>query len=124
MGRATTIVSGMLLMAWSGLLAGCTSHADGGRVTAHYLGYVRIVTAPGPPWSGEATNARTLGGWWDVEPNSGRLQSTGLGYRQTERLALPPDCRLTILVTTDEQLAAVETLIATYAENDACALKR
>ena len=121
MGRTVVFLAGLVA---AGFLAGCVSHADDGRVTAHYLGYVQIVTTPASAWGVETTGARTVGGWWDVEPNSGRLQSTGLGYRQVERVALPPDCRLTILVTTNEQLAAVETLIATYAENDACAVKR
>lgn len=124
MQHTAAIISGLFLTGLSGLTVGCIRHADDGRVTAHYLGYVRIVSTPGAPWGGQTTDATTLGGWWDIEPTSGRLQSTGLGFRQMERLYLPMDCRFTILVTTNEQLAAVERLIATYAEDDACALKR
>jgi hypothetical protein len=83
-------------------LAGCVAVGPDGPSTGHYLGYVRV-----------------------TDPGGNGVSAVGLGLRRLERATVSPEaCGLTIIVSSDDQLAAVEGLIRRYAEGQACTVRR
>jgi hypothetical protein len=97
-------------------LGGCLSQGDGQRATGHYVGFVTVWTEParaGEPPGVRRTTVRTLGGWLDLAPKDGGVESLGAGWRSSRRLIVPDDCRLVIIVRSAAELASARTLIDT-----------
>jgi hypothetical protein len=103
-------------------LSGCMTVDVDRPIVGHYLGYTRILGPSRLAQSLTVEDVTTFGGWMN---GSGRsLSSVGLGFQQRRQAITDGDrCGLTVFVTSDAQLAAVETLIKTYAEGQACVSK-
>lgn len=107
-------------------LSGCVTVGEvRGGTTGRYLGYVRVVQPLSVNADVRFEEVTTIGGWVEPGPLGGGMGNGGVGFRRAERARVAPgSCSLTIVVSNDAQLAAVETLIRTYAEGQACLLKR
>ena len=106
-------------------LSGCVNVGQGGRTTGHYLGYVRVVEPPLDDRGVRVEDVTSLGGWIETGAGGNGVSAAGLGLRRMERATMSPEaCGLTIVVSSDAQLAAVERLIRTYAEGQACTVRR
>ena len=117
-----SLVAAVLAMA----LSGCVTVGEvRGRTTGHYLGYVRVVQPLSVNADVRFEDVMAIGGWIEPGPLGGGMPNGGVGFRRAERARVAPgSCSLTIVVSNDNQLAAVEALIRTYAEGQACLLKR
>lgn len=111
--RATLVLAGGL--------AGCTL-APGEHVHGHYFGYVRIVAPAGAPEGGVRKQVESVGAWIEVDPASSQLDSAGVGFRKSERLIIPLDCRLAVIVRNEAQLAAARDLFQALEGREACAI--
>ena len=106
-------------------LSGCMTVGTGGRTTGHYLGYVRVVQPVAVDAGFRLEDVTALGGWIETDPAGGGLSGGGVGFRRAERAMVSPEaCGLTIVVSSAAQLAAVERLIRSYAEGQACTVRR
>lgn len=91
------------------LLAGCTLFdAD----TTHHIGYVRIVEAEGSTQGVTAKAIRTTG----IRVSRG----VGLGYFDEERIVVPIDCRLVIILETQAELAEALQRLESLERNELC----
>jgi hypothetical protein len=107
-----------LLVAAATFAAGCTPMATvnaDGTTTHHYVGYVRVVVPPSYS-AGDTVHA------FDVESIGIHVRDgMGVGYYRDRRVSVPLDCRLVVLVRTQQQLDhAVETL-GRFNKEAACA---
>lgn len=99
-------------------LSGCAVQGTNERVIGRYFGLVEVRsdlpagdTAPGV----RRTRVRSLGGWLELSPGAGGVEAVGAGWRESDRLFVPNDCRLVIIVRNDADLASVRTLLDTSA---------
>ncbi|PLR28425.1 hypothetical protein SGCZBJ_02975 [Caulobacter zeae] len=112
----------------SATAAGCASVDTSHVVVGRYFGMVEVRAEPPAGEDGQTigrTKVRTLGGWVDLSPRGGRLESLGAGWRSSARLAIPADCRLVVVVRTDAQLASVKALLDAdlVSKGERCAVK-
>lgn len=101
-------------------LAGCVVPTGPAGLDGHYLGYVRIVAPPATEPGGRLNRAATLGAWIEVDRTSGG--AAGVGFRRIERVEIPTDCRLAVIVRNESELAEARALAATMAGGGACAI--
>lgn len=100
------------------ILAGCatrsTVDADG-RVIVHNFGYVKIVKPPAFPAKKDinVTGARLIG--FSVG------EGLTLGYKDTEFISVPIDCRVLVVVKNDAQLAHLIKDLDLIEKDEICA---
>lgn len=123
MWRLTAFLVCLLSLALNGCVAVGT-----GQVVGRYVGFVEVLEPA--PVAGTAagvrqTRVRTLGGWLEVSPGVGGVESLGAGWRSSQRLIVPKDCRLVIIVRSEAEMASVKTLLSLegVAKGEQCLLK-
>jgi hypothetical protein len=99
-------------------LTGCTSTStidDKGRVVIHNFGYVKIIKPPVYPAAREinVTGARLLG----FSVGDGFT----LGYKSSEIIQVPTDCRVLVVVKDDKQLKHLINEFKLIGEEEICA---
>lgn len=106
-------------------LASCVAVGPDGRTAGHYLGYVRVSEPVSDGRGVRVEDVTVVGGWIDGDPDGNGVSAVGLGLRRRELATVSPEtCGLTIIVSSDAQLAAVEGLIRNYVEGQACTVRR
>lgn len=101
-------------------LAGCVVSAGPAGLDGHYLGYVRIVAPPTTEPGGRLNRATALGAWMEVDRTFGG--AAGVGFRRTQRVEIPRDCRLAVIVRNGSELAEARALAATMEGGGGCAI--
>lgn len=101
-------------------LAGCVVSAGPAGLDGHYLGYVRIVAPPATEAGGRLDRAAVLGAWVEADRTFGG--AAGAGFRRIERVEIPKDCRLAVIVRNGSELAEARALAATMEGGGACAI--
>jgi len=102
-------------------LGGCVIAPGAAGVDGHYLGYVRLKPGAAPE-GGRVSDVETLGAWLEPASRTGGPGSAGLGYRRAERVAVPLDCRIAVIVRSEAQMADARTLIQSLEGRQACAV--
>ncbi len=104
MSPSEALLASAALVAVAGCAPIATVNADG-TIAHHYIGYVKVIVPPSVA-SSESVHA--------LDVSSIGLQvrdGVGVGYFRDSRVAVPLDCRLVVLVRTQEQLErAIEIL--------------
>lgn len=103
------------------LPGGCVVAPGAPGVSGHYLGYVRL-EAPDASGAGRVSRVDTLGAWAEPASTTGGPASLGLGFRRTERVSVPLDCRIAIIVRSEAQMADARTLVQSLEGQPACAV--
>lgn len=115
-GRASLVLSATAFS-----LAGCVIAPGAAGVDGHYLGYVRL--KPGAAAEGgRVSDVETLGAWLEPASRTVGPGSAGLGYRRAQRVAVPLDCRIAVIVRSEAQMAEARTLIQSLEGRQACAV--
>lgn len=100
----------------------CVVTAPEAGVSGHYLGYVHLRAAQADDRQAfTATQVDVMGAWIETDGPTGGISNLGAGARRTDRVAVPLDCRLAIVVRDAAEMAAARQLIATL-EHDACTI--
>lgn len=118
---ARTASAVMALSAPALSLGGCVIAPGAAGVDGHYLGYVRL--KPGESAEGgRVSDVETLGAWLEPASRTGGPASAGVGYRRAQRVAVPLDCRIAVIVRSEAQMAEARTLIQSLEGRQACAV--
>jgi hypothetical protein len=99
-------------------LCGCAVQGTNETVVGRYFGFVEVRSDPPPGDTASGVRhvrVRTLGGWLELSPDAGGVESVGAGWRSSDRLVVPNDCRLVIIVRNDAELASARALLDTQA---------
>jgi hypothetical protein len=115
------LVRSSILGAAAAFTAGCVVAAPAPGLSGHYVGYVHLRARAPASKTFSAVRIEALGAWLETDAATGGLSSLGAGFRRTERIAVPLDCRLAVVVRDPTQMAAARDLINSL-EDGACAI--
>jgi hypothetical protein len=103
------------------LLSGCVVAPGAPGVSGHYLGYVRLEAVDAAN-AGRVSRIDTLGAWAEPASATGGPGSLGLGFRRAERVAVPLDCRIAVIVRSEAQMAQARDLVQSLEGQPVCAV--